>query len=86
MVFSPILELGKRHAVPTPQPPVVVGSPRYYQLTGQKPPKMSNETAGTTVCLDKDDTMSINSLEKPSYDPKPSKSRRLAEAFGLKSK
>ncbi|OIW23847.1 hypothetical protein CONLIGDRAFT_637089 [Coniochaeta ligniaria NRRL 30616] len=86
MVWSPLLEVGKYHAPPTPQPPIVIGSPRYYQVTGLKPPKSTKtQPEQTAPNTDKfDDTMSIDSLEKPILNQKPPKSNRLAKALGLK--
>jgi hypothetical protein len=85
MVWSPILEVGKHLVPPTPQPPIVIGSPRYYQVTGLKPPKPTKtRLEQTTVSLDKFDTMSIDSLEKPILNKKPPKSNKLVKALGLK--
>jgi hypothetical protein len=86
MVWSPLLEVGKYHAPPTPNPPVVVGSPRYYQVTGLKPPKAPKSQAQQQHHQDYD-AMSIDSLEKPilpqhvEHRSSPSK---LAKKLGLK--
>lgn len=85
MVFSPILEVGKYHAPRTPQPPIVIGSPRYYQVTGQKPPKPAKaQPEQTAASLHNFDAMSIDSLEKPILSQKPPRSNKLAKALGLK--
>lgn len=85
MVFSPILEVGKYHAPRTPQPPIVIGSPRYYQVTGLKPPKApKTQIEQTIISQDNFDAMSIDSLEKPILNQKPPKSNKLAKALGLK--
>lgn len=84
MVFSPILELGKHHAPRTPQPPIVIGSPRYYQVTGLKAPKTDKKQSTTTFCPDKSDAASIasfDSLEKPILGKKQPKSSRLSKLF-----
>jgi len=83
MVFSPILEVGKHLAPRTPQPPIVVGSPRYYQVTGQKPPKQP-KTTGSVETSDKADAMSmvsVDSIEKPLLDSKQPKPSRLSKLF-----
>ena len=85
MVWSPILELGKYHAPATPQPPIVVGSPRYYQVTGLKPPKAPKHPTSTTVSSDISDAMSVttvDSLEKPILEErKDGKRSRLSKMF-----
>jgi hypothetical protein len=96
MVWSPILERGKYHAPSTPNPPPVYGSPRYYQVTGLKPPKApksaTTTTTTTTTRLVQEsntldyDTMSIDSFEKPILEqPRTTaKSSKLAKKLGLK--
>ncbi|KAJ9155839.1 hypothetical protein NKR19_g4351 [Coniochaeta hoffmannii] len=94
MVWSPLLEVGKYHAPPTPNPPVVVGSPRYYQVTGLKPPKAAKQPSTRTQQVqqaptasgdDFSDTMSVDSLEKPILEQHRShKSSSLAKKLGLK--
>jgi hypothetical protein len=91
MVWSPLLEVGKHHAPATPQSPIVIGSPRYYQVTGLKPPKAPKQqpaqaTAFASSSRDKSDAMSvttIDSLEKPILEDKQhsKKSSKLPKMF-----